>query len=46
MIFVVILLDTLPACNDIPEKYVQPPIDAILIIDGTRNEFENVQLIS
>lgn len=45
-VFIVILLDTLPSCNDISEKYVQPPVDAILIIDGSRSEFENLQLIS
>lgn len=42
----VILLDTLPKCGDISESYIKPVVDSILIIDGSRDEFQNLQLIS
>lgn len=41
-----ILLDTLPACNVIFTDFRKPVVDLTLIIDGSRGQYENLQLIS
>lgn len=41
-----ILLDTLPACNQILTDFRKPFVDLTLIIDGSRGLYENQQLIS
>lgn len=41
-----ILLDTLPACNQILTDFRKPVVDLTLIIDGSRGLYENQQLIS
>lgn len=41
-----ILLDTLPACNQILTDFRNPVVDLTLIIDGSRGLYENQQLLS
>lgn len=40
------LINNLPKCQEISMKPLKPVVDLTLIIDGSRNEFENLQLIS
>ena len=40
------LLDSLPSCDEISEDYSNPVVDLILIVDGSRDVFSNLQLIS
>ncbi len=41
-----VLLDKLPACNQIITDFRKPVVDLTLIIDGSRGVYENQQLIS
>lgn len=40
------LLRSLPDCQDISKKFIKPALDLALIVDGTRTNFENLQLVS
>lgn len=44
--YAAIMLDTLPACNQILTDFRKPVVDLTLIIDGSRGLYENQQLIS
>lgn len=41
-----VMLDKLPACNQILTDFRKPVVDLTLIIDGSRGVYENQQLIS
>lgn len=46
LIFTADLLRRLPKCEEIASKPLAPKIDLTIIVDGSRDIFENMQLVS